>query len=108
MAALPVLVNMNYWVESIDDAAGEAFDKVAKMMKLPYPGGPNILKLHCKDAWHLSFLVQCYIKVLDFSFSGLKTSGFCAVKKKLGENRDADVAASFQEAIVDTLVKKIS
>jgi N6-L-threonylcarbamoyladenine synthase len=54
-------------LESIDDAAGEAFDKVAKMMKLPYPGGPNIAKLALQgDAKHLNFHDQCYIKVWIF------------------------------------------
>jgi len=85
--------------ESIDDAAGEAFDKVAKMMELPYPGGPNIAKLALQgDVQAFDFPRPMLHQGLDFSFSGLK---------KLGEeNRNADIAASFQEAIVDTLVKK--
>ena len=93
--------------ESIDDAAGEAFDKVAKMMKLPYPGGPNIAKLALQgDALAFEFPRPMLHQGLDFSFSGLKTAVSVQLKKLGEENRDADVAASFQEAIVDTLVKK--
>ena len=93
--------------ESIDDAAGEAFDKVAKMMKLPYPGGPNIAKLALRgDALAFEFPRPMLHQGLDFSFSGLKTAVSVQLKKLGEENRDADVAASFQEAIVDTLVKK--
>ncbi len=95
--------------ESIDDAAGEAFDKVAKMMSLPYPGGPNIAKLALSgDPLAFEFPRPMLHQGLDFSFSGLKTAVSVQLKKLNGENRDADIAASFQEAIVDTLVKKIS
>ncbi|MDR0236001.1 tRNA (adenosine(37)-N6)-threonylcarbamoyltransferase complex transferase subunit TsaD [Acinetobacter sp.] len=98
--------------ESIDDAAGEAFDKVAKMLKLPYPGGPNISKLAeqgNKEAFE--FPRPMLHQGLDFSFSGLKTAVSVQLKKLEtqninSENRDADIAASFQEALVDTLVKK--
>jgi N6-L-threonylcarbamoyladenine synthase len=98
--------------ESIDDAAGEAFDKVAKMLKLPYPGGPNISKLAeqgNKEAFE--FPRPMLHQGLDFSFSGLKTAVSVQLKKlaadqSMTENRDADIAASFQEALVDTLVKK--
>ncbi|WP_336163451.1 tRNA (adenosine(37)-N6)-threonylcarbamoyltransferase complex transferase subunit TsaD [Acinetobacter ursingii] len=93
--------------ESIDDAAGEAFDKVAKMMELPYPGGPNIAKLALQgDAQAFDFPHPMLHQGLDFSFSGLKTAVSVQLKKLGEENRDADIAASFQEAIVDTLVKK--
>jgi len=93
--------------ESIDDAAGEAFDKVAKMMELPYPGGPNIAKLALQgDAQVFDFPRPMLHQGLDFSFSGLKTAVSVQLKKLGEENRDADIAASFQEAIVDTLVKK--
>ncbi|MEQ1272971.1 tRNA (adenosine(37)-N6)-threonylcarbamoyltransferase complex transferase subunit TsaD [Acinetobacter ursingii] len=93
--------------ESIDDAAGEAFDKVAKMMNLPYPGGPNIAKLALQgDAQAFDFPRPMLHQGLDFSFSGLKTAVSVQLKKLGEENRDADIAASFQEAIVDTLVKK--
>ncbi|RKG32691.1 tRNA (adenosine(37)-N6)-threonylcarbamoyltransferase complex transferase subunit TsaD [Acinetobacter guerrae] len=93
--------------ESIDDAAGEAFDKVAKMMNLAYPGGPNIAKLALMgDAQAFEFPRPMLHQGLDFSFSGLKTAVSLQLKKLGEENRDADIAASFQEAIVDTLVKK--
>ena len=93
--------------ESIDDAAGEAFDKVAKMMGLPYPGGPNIAKLALQGNLEaFEFPRPMLHQGLDFSFSGLKSSVSVQLKKLGEENRDADIAASFQEAIVDTLVKK--
>lgn len=94
--------------ESIDDAAGEAFDKVAKMMGLAYPGGPNISKLaEHGDVNAFDFPRPILHQGLDFSFSGLKTAVSVQMKKlDPNENRDADIAASFQEAIVDTLVKK--
>lgn len=93
--------------ESIDDAAGEAFDKVAKMMNLPYPGGPNIAKLALNgDSKAFDFPRPMLHKDLVFSFSGLKTAVSVQLKKLGGEQRDADVAASFQAAVVDTLVKK--
>lgn len=93
--------------ESIDDAAGEAFDKVAKMMGLPYPGGPNISKLAEQgDDKAFAFPRPMLHQGLDFSFSGLKTSVSNQLKKVEGQGREADIAASFQEALVDTLVKK--
>ena len=93
--------------ESIDDAAGEAFDKVAKMLKLPYPGGPNISKLAEQgDKEAFAFPRPMLHQGLDFSFSGLKTAVSVQLKKLGEEQRDADIAASFQEALVDTLVKK--
>lgn len=93
--------------ESIDDAAGEAFDKVAKMLKLPYPGGPNISRLAEQgDKNTFEFPRPMLHQGLQFSFSGLKTAVSVQLKKLEGENRDADIAASFQEALVDTLVKK--
>lgn len=93
--------------ESIDDAAGEAFDKVAKMMGLAYPGGPNIAKLALDgNPQAFDFPRPMLHKDLVFSFSGLKTAVSVQLKKIEGQDRDADIAASFQEAIVDTLVKK--
>lgn len=93
--------------ESIDDAAGEAFDKVAKMLNLPYPGGPQIAKLALQgnpDA--LAFPRPLMQQALNFSFSGLKTAVSSQIKAIEGQGREADIAASFQEAVVDTLVKK--
>ena len=92
---------------SIDDAAGEAFDKVAKMLKLPYPGGPNISRLAEKgDKEAFAFPRPMLHQGLTFSFSGLKTAVSVQLKKLGEEQRDVDIAASFQEALVDTLVKK--
>ena len=90
-----------------DDAAGEAFDKVAKLLGLAYPGGPSIARsaLH-GDPSAIHFpRPMLESPDLDFSFSGLKT----AVLYYLNEHREAsvpDVAASFQEAVVDTLTHK--
>lgn len=93
--------------ESIDDAAGEAFDKVAKMMGLSYPGGPNIAKLALQgDPKSFDLPRPLMHQALDFSFSGMKTAVLTRYNKVKGQGREADLAASFQEAMVDTLVKK--
>lgn len=100
-----------------DDAAGEAFDKVASLLGLPYPGGPSIEKLaqagnpqayvFPRSYWHDARL--------DFSFSGLKTAVLYQIQGQPPHRRDpatvtaqvlADVAASFQEAVVDVLILK--
>ena len=96
--------------ESIDDAAGEAFDKSAKLMGLPYPGGPHLAKL-AEGGDGAAFKLPrplLHSGNLDFSFAGLKTAVMTQAKK-LGdqlESRKADLAASTQAAIVDVLVKK--
>ena len=96
--------------ESIDDAAGEAFDKSAKLMGLPYPGGPHLAKL-AEGGYGAAFKLPrplLHSGNLDFSFAGLKTAVLVQAKK-LGdqlEARKADLAASTQAAIVDVLVKK--
>ena len=96
--------------ESIDDAAGEAFDKSAKLMGLPYPGGPHLAKL-AEGGDGTAFKLPrplLHSGNLDFSFAGLKTAVMTQAKK-LGdalEARKADLAASTQAAIVDVLVKK--
>ena len=103
---------------TIDDAAGEAFDKVASILNLPYPGGPSIEKAAKEgnpDA--IDFPRTMLAKnSLDFSFSGLKTAVlyYCCGKDMKGGNRVdkmsqkeiADIAASFQATVVDVLVKK--
>ena len=103
---------------TIDDAAGEAFDKVANILKLGYPGGPRIEKAAAKgDAKAIRFPRSMLGKEsLDFSFSGIKTAVlyYCRGQDMKGENRVdsmgeqeiADVAASFQAAVVEVLVKK--
>ena len=95
-----------------DDAAGEAYDKVAKMLELGYPGGPEIDRL-ARDgqADAINFPRPLMIKdSLDFSFSGLKTAVLYHLKKQpapLTQNQKADIAASFQQAVNDVLVGKI-
>lgn len=96
--------------ETIDDAAGEAFDKSAKVMGLPYPGGPVLSKLAESGDPEAFKLPRPLLHSgdLDFSFAGLKTAVLTQAKK-LGdelEARKADLAASTQAAIVDVLVKK--
>ncbi|WII95691.1 tRNA (adenosine(37)-N6)-threonylcarbamoyltransferase complex transferase subunit TsaD [Moraxella haemolytica] len=97
--------------ESIDDAAGECFDKAAKMLNLPYPGGPNIAQLAVggdKNAYELPRPMLG--KGLDFSFSGMKTAIHNVIKDTPNADKDpvvrANIAASFEFAVVDTLVKK--
>jgi len=95
--------------DTMDDAAGEAFDKTAKLLGLPYPGGPALAKLAERGVANRFDLPRPMIdsKNLDFSFSGLKTAVAMACA---GINLDtqvrADIAASFQEAVVDVLVAK--
>jgi N6-L-threonylcarbamoyladenine synthase len=97
-----------------DDAAGEAFDKVAKCMGLPYPGGREIdLRARLGDGQSIAFPRPLLgPESLDFSFSGLKTAVALEVERrraaagKLAERDVADVAASFQEAAVDVLLLK--
>lgn len=90
-----------------DDAAGEAFDKVGKMLGLPYPGGPEIEKA-AKDGNPTAFDFPRSMMAggeLDFSFSGLKTAVLYTLQKEKKPNI-ADVSASFQQAVVDVLVEK--
>lgn len=112
---------------TLDDAAGEAFDKVAQLLALPYPGGPNISKLAEKGNEHkYKFPIidltpepkrnsQGFLEYpspsLDFSFSGLKTAVLNVVKQaqkshtRCGIENKSDIAASFQKTLVDTLVQ---
>ncbi len=96
---------------TLDDAAGEAFDKVAKFLGLDFPGGPVIDRLS-KQGNRKAFTFprpMIRSKELDFSFSGLKTSVINMFKEKIAHGEMlplADIAASFQEAIVDVLVAK--
>src|SRR5829696_825529 len=92
--------------QTIDDAAGEAFDKVARFLGLGYPGGPVIDRLSADgDAEAIRFPRAMRDDGYDFSFSGLKTSVVNHVRRH-PEVATADVAASFQEAVVDVLVTK--
>ena len=91
---------------TIDDAAGEAFDKVARFLGLGYPGGPAIDRLAMEGDPHaIPFPRSMVDEGYDFSFSGLKTSVVRYVRKE-SDVPTADVAASFQEAVVDVLVTK--
>ena len=92
--------------QTIDDAAGEAFDKVARFLGLGYPGGPAIDTLARRgDPTAIAFPRAMRDQGLDFSFSGLKTSVMYHVRKHPDADT-ADIAASFQEAVVDVLVHK--
>jgi len=95
--------------ESIDDAAGEAFDKTARLMGLGYPGGPKIAKLAEQGvAGRFVFPRPMTDRPgLDFSFSGLKTAALNVIQKQeLTEQTKADIACAFQDAVVDTLTIK--
>lgn len=95
--------------ESIDDAAGEAFDKTAKLMGLDYPGGPLLAKLAKQgDAKKYAFPRPMTDRPgLDFSFSGLKTAASIVIQQEGRSTQvQADIAASFQQAVVDTLLIK--
>lgn len=99
--------------QTIDDAAGEAFDKCAKVMGLPYPGGPHIDRLaQIGDANKFKFS-KPHIPGLDYSFSGLKTSFLYTLRDKLKNNpnfieeNQADLAASLQKTIIDILIDKL-
>lgn len=99
--------------QTIDDAAGEAFDKCAKTIGLPYPGGPMIDK-YAKLGNPLAFtFTRPRIKGLDYSFSGLKTAFMYFVRDRIKENPDFvkenrdDLCASIQFTIIDILLKKL-
>lgn len=99
--------------QTIDDAAGEAFDKCAKVMGLPYPGGPHIDRLAQSGNPEAFRFAKPQIKDYNYSFSGLKTSFLYLLRDRVKENPDfvqvskADLCASLQETIVDVLMKKL-
>lgn len=100
--------------ESLDDAVGEAFDKTAKLLGLPYPGGPELAKLaESGESGRFRFPRPMTDRPgLDFSFSGLKTFALNTIQSHLDEQGElddqtrADIACAFQEAAVDTLLIK--
>ncbi|RCV93263.1 tRNA (adenosine(37)-N6)-threonylcarbamoyltransferase complex transferase subunit TsaD [Vreelandella rituensis] len=99
--------------ESVDDAAGEAFDKAAKMLGLAYPGGPQVARLAEQgDPKRFRFPRPMTDRPgLDFSFSGLKTHTLTAIRRleadgELDQQARADIARAFEEAVADTLVIK--
>jgi len=99
---------------TVDDAAGEAFDKVAAILDLPYPGGPSVDRLARRGNPRAIAFKRSAVgpEQLDFSFSGIKTAVLYEVcghdlsrtAAEMADDRKADVAASFQEAVVDMLV----
>jgi N6-L-threonylcarbamoyladenine synthase len=95
--------------ESLDDAAGEAFDKTAKLLGLGYPGGPQLAQLatHGQPDRHKLPRPMLHSGDFDFSFSGLKTAVLTAVRKQpLDDTGRADLAAEFQEAVTEVLTTK--
>ena len=99
--------------QTIDDAAGEAFDKCAKVMGLPYPGGPHIDRLAAEGDPKRFKFAKPHIPGLDYSFSGLKTSFLYTLRDEIKVNPDfieqnkADLAASLQRTIIDILMDKL-
>ncbi len=107
---------LNKWLllgRTLDDAVGEAFDKVAKVLCLPYPGGPAVAKLATKGNPQSFALPRPMIKNQDynFSFAGLKTAVLYALKKysaaAINQRLKADMCASFQQAAIDVLLYKV-
>ena len=100
--------------QTIDDAAGEAFDKCAKVMGLPYPGGPHIDRLAAEGDATRFKLARPHIDGLNYSFSGLKTSFLYTLRDGLKndpnfiEKNKADLAASLQKTIIDILLDKLA
>ncbi len=99
--------------QTLDDAAGEAFDKTAKILGLPYPGGP-LVDFHAKKGNPKAFdFAKGKVGGYDFSFSGLKTSILYTLRDKMSEDPDflqrnlADICASAQRAIVETLMSQL-
>lgn len=106
-------VEMEVVGQTIDDAAGEAFDKCAKVLGLPYPGGPQIDRLASTGNPKFIEFAKPKIPNLDFSFSGLKTSFLYTLRDRLNENSDfinehlPDICASLQQTIIGILLDKV-
>ena len=98
--------------QSVDDAVGEAFDKIGKLLELPYPGGPHIerIALDGDPASYKFPRPMLHSDNLNLSFSGLKTSVLYKVKEfdQMHDSIKSNIAASFQAAVIDVLVKKIT
>ena len=105
--------DMEIVCKTIDDAAGEAFDKCAKVMGLPYPGGPHIDRLAAEGNPKTFRFSKPHIPGLDYSFSGLKTSFLYTLRDRLKEDPEfieknkADLAASLQATIIAILIDKL-
>jgi N6-L-threonylcarbamoyladenine synthase len=112
-----IVVKSPYEMEAIgntiDDAAGEAFDKCGKLMGFPYPSGPVIDRLAREGNRNAFRFSKPFVKGLDFSFSGLKTSFLYFLRDRLKEDKDfieknkADLCASLQYTIINILVSKL-
>lgn len=112
-----VLVRSHYDTQivgtTIDDAAGEAFDKCAKVMGLPYPGGPHVDRLAAVGNQKAFKFARPVVGELDFSFSGLKTSFLYTLRDRMAEDRNfiadhqADLAASLQYTIIEILLSRL-
>lgn len=106
-------VEMEIIGRTIDDAAGEAFDKCAKVMGLPYPGGPHIDRLAAEGNPKAFRFSKPHIDGLDYSFSGLKTSFLYTLRDNMRTDPDfieknkADLAASLQHTIIEILLHKL-
>ncbi|MCB0696094.1 MAG: tRNA (adenosine(37)-N6)-threonylcarbamoyltransferase complex transferase subunit TsaD [Chitinophagaceae bacterium] len=106
-------LDMEVLGETIDDAAGEAFDKTAKMLGLPYPGGPVVDKLAKEGDPHKYSFPISDMKGYNFSFSGIKTSVLYFLQREKKNNPDFateninDICASVQDTIIRTLLKKL-
>jgi N6-L-threonylcarbamoyladenine synthase len=105
--------NLNIIGQTIDDAAGEAFDKIAKLLNLPYPGGPVLDKLAQSGDVHKFKFSDPRNGLFDFTFSGLKTSVLYFLQKEISKNPNFinenlnDICASVQFTIVDALIKQL-
>lgn len=105
--------NMEIIGQTIDDAAGEAFDKCAKVMGLPYPGGPVVDRLAKEGNPNAFVFNKPHIPKYDYSFSGLKTSFLYRLRDELKsdenfiENNKSDLCASLQKTIIDILMDKL-
>ena len=105
--------NMEVLGETIDDAVGEAFDKAAKILGLPYPGGPHIDRLAKNGDDTFMEFNRSNVANYDYSFSGMKTSFLYALQKQVKETpgfiekHKADICASYQRALLDVLFDKL-
>jgi N6-L-threonylcarbamoyladenine synthase len=105
--------DLNIIGQTIDDAAGEAFDKIAKLLNLPYPGGPVLDKLAQSGDVHKFKFSDPRNGLFDFTFSGLKTSVLYFLQKEIAKNTNFisenlnDICASVQFTIVDALIKQL-
>jgi N6-L-threonylcarbamoyladenine synthase len=105
--------NMTILGETIDDAVGEAFDKAAKILGLPYPGGPHIDRLAKNGDDTFMEFNRSNVANYDYSFSGMKTSFLYALQKQVKETpgfiekHKADICASYQRALLDVLFDKL-